>query len=136
MALTARKGQMGTWYPDNAWSNAVGFDGYNWYGCVNPNGPWVTPTHVFNAAHKSTVSVGKPMVIVEWGTGEDPAVVGNRNCPRYADNFRSACKQLPARPVMRVPCGVVAFGRASASPVISPVDPIMVIWIPRTDLSA
>ncbi|MGZ5403934.1 MAG: glycosyl hydrolase [Nocardioides sp.] len=119
MAITPRQKKMATWYPGNAWADAVGFDGYNWYGCVNPKGPWVTPTFVFNAAHNFTVSVNKPMVIAEWGTGEDPAVVGrkatwigalsamaktwsnlveiniyhsarNKHCPRYSDTSPSS----------------------------------------------
>lgn len=119
MAITARQGLMTTWYPGNAWTDAVGFDGYNWYGCVNPNGPWVRPAYVFGAAYTFTTSVGKPMVIAEWGTGEDPAVPGrkaqwiddlaatikgwpnvvevnifnsgrNKNCPRYADTSASS----------------------------------------------
>lgn len=119
MAITARQGKMSTWYPGNNWADGVGFDGYNWYGCVAPNGPWVTPSFVFQAAYNFTLQVGKPMVIAEWGTGEDPAVVGrkarwindlsamvksrpnivevniynsgrNKHCPRYADTSPSS----------------------------------------------
>lgn len=125
MAQTARLKRMATWYPGSAWVDAVGFDGYNWYGCVNPKGPWVTPTFVFSGAHTFTTSVGKPMVIAEWGTGEDPATVGrkaqwinslsamakgwsnlvevniyhsgrNKNCPRYADTSPSSLAAFDA----------------------------------------
>lgn len=119
MAITPRNGRMTTWYPGDAWVDGVGYDGYNWYGCVRPSGPWVTPSLVFAAAHNFALSRGKPMVIAEWGTGEDPATPGrkgqwitdlatmvkswpsvvevnifdsgrNPNCPRYADTSASS----------------------------------------------
>ncbi len=57
------------YYPGDRWVDAIGADGYNWYLC---GGPWKTFESVFTDFHAWGVGHQKPMIIAEYGTGEDP----------------------------------------------------------------
>lgn len=119
MAWSSTRSNAEQYYCGDADVDWLAADGYNWYGCVKPDGPWRMPAEVFNAWYAFGTRHGKPMVITEWGTGEDPAVPGrkaawidalntyvkarptikgvmiystakNKNCPRYADTSPSS----------------------------------------------
>jgi hypothetical protein len=53
--------------------DAVGVDGYNWYGCSGGNQPWTAFGSIFQAPHDWIAERGKPMVLGEWGSVEHPA---------------------------------------------------------------
>jgi plastocyanin len=78
MAWSFRKGTSAAYYPGDDAVDVIAGDGYNWYGCSNPTGPWRSFTEVFSAWHAWGAARGKPMIIAEWGTGEDRAVPGRK----------------------------------------------------------
>lgn len=119
MAWSAARGQAEQYWCGDDVVQWLGADGYDWYGCVSPDGPWRTPSEVFDPWYRWGTSHGTPLVITEWGTGEDAAVPGrkaawigqlddmvrarpaikgvmiystakNRNCPRYSDTSPSS----------------------------------------------
>jgi hypothetical protein len=73
MASTLRKGRGDLFYAGDGEVDFLAADGYNWYGCKGHQGPWVTASWVFSGLAKWGAEHGKPLMIAEWGTGEDPA---------------------------------------------------------------
>jgi plastocyanin len=59
------------YYPGDSTVDVIAADGYNWFGCTFHPGPWREPIEVFQAFHMFGVDHAKPMVIAEYGTGED-----------------------------------------------------------------
>jgi hypothetical protein len=119
MAWTALTGDPEEFYCGDDYIDYLGVDGYNWYGCVQPDGPWRMPVEIFGDWYEWARTHDKPLVIAEWGTGEDPRLKGrkahwirslrvmvkgwpeikaalifnaatNPNCPRYSDTSRSS----------------------------------------------
>jgi hypothetical protein len=115
MASSLRNGRGDLFYPGDGEVDYVAADGYNWYGCKGHQGPWVSPSFVFSGLAKFGAKHNKPLMIAEWGTGEDPANPGRKaqwindlatwvqvnasvkavsiydtarvpSCPRYADS--------------------------------------------------
>jgi hypothetical protein len=72
MASTLRKGRGDLFYAGAGEVDYLAADGYNWYGCKGHPGPWVNPSWVFSGLAAWGAKHGKPMMIAEWGTGEDP----------------------------------------------------------------
>jgi plastocyanin len=59
------------YYPGNAWVDVIAADGYNWYGCEFHQGPWREFDVIFQPMYDFGIDHGKPMIIAEYGTGED-----------------------------------------------------------------
>jgi hypothetical protein len=58
-------------WPGATYVDAVGADGYNWYGCRGTK--WVSFGAEFSPFYDWSVSKAKPAIAVEWGSTEDPA---------------------------------------------------------------
>jgi hypothetical protein len=78
MAETYQQGKAGMFYPGDAYVDIVAADGFNWYNCTGHSGPWLTVQQIFTPFHNFALSVGKPMMVAEWGSGEDPAIPGRK----------------------------------------------------------
>jgi hypothetical protein len=72
MAFTYRLGTPDAWYPGDDYVDVVGADGYNWYSCPGRGDPWTTFYNVFSGFHDYGVLHGKPEMIAEWSSMEDP----------------------------------------------------------------
>jgi len=72
------QGNAGSFYPGDNFVDIIAADGYNWYGCTFHPGPWREPKEVFQQFHDFGVAHLKPMVIAEYGVGEDPANPGRK----------------------------------------------------------
>ena len=136
MAWTAARGKAEYYYCGDDVVDWLAADGYNWYGCSSPSGPWRMPEAVFDPWYTWASGHHKPLVIAEWGTGEDvevpgrkgawidalstmlknrPAIKGaiifnsgrNKNCPRYSDTS---------------PSSQAAFVAMGADPYFAPTD--------------
>jgi plastocyanin len=81
------------YYPGNAAVDVMAADGYNWFGCTFHRGPWREPEEIFVDWHDFGVSRGKPMIIAEYGTGEDPDIPGRK--AQWFANFGDLMKQWP-----------------------------------------
>lgn len=69
-----------SWYPGDDYVDAIGADGYNFFGCREgvanawrPFSQVFEPVRAFAAAHP-----GKEAIIGEWGSVEDPATPGRK----------------------------------------------------------
>jgi hypothetical protein len=138
MASTLRKGRGDLFYAGDGEVDFLAADGYNWYGCKGHPGPWVSPSWVFSGLAAWGAKHSKPLMIAEWGTGEDPAKVGRKaqwitslgtwvqahpsikavslyntakvpSCPRYADSS---------------PESLAAFDAVGAQPWFNPVPAV------------
>jgi hypothetical protein len=61
------------YYPGDAYVDVLGVDAYNWYGCPGRNDPWRSFEEKAQAFYDFGVAHGKPMVVAELGSTEDPA---------------------------------------------------------------
>jgi hypothetical protein len=68
------------WYPGDGYVDAIGADGYNFFGCSpGVSTAWRSfqqifdPVRAFGALHPS-----KPVVVPEWGSVEDPSTPGRK----------------------------------------------------------
>lgn len=67
------------WYPGDDVVDLVGADGYNWYGCSGRSWEtWKSPAQIFTRFRDWAVARGKPMMVAEWASGEDPEVEGRK----------------------------------------------------------
>lgn len=84
------------YYPGDAYVDDIAADVYNWYTCRGKGGPWrslaelIEPQRRFGLAHP-----GKGLMLLEWGSVEDPARPG-----RKAAWIRNAAR-LFAQPAYR-----------------------------------
>ncbi len=60
-----------SYYPGDSYVDVIAADGYNWHGCVGESGPWLDVPQIFTAWHTFGANHGKPMLVAEWGVGED-----------------------------------------------------------------
>ena len=67
------------YYPGDAVVDWIGLDPYNWYGCTSAVPSWwrslsaaIGPFHQWALPH------GKPLMLAEWGSSEDPARPGRK----------------------------------------------------------
>ena len=97
MAWTYRSGAADAWYPGDAYIDVLGSDGYNWYGCMDLyTGVWSTVGDIFSDFYDFGVAHGKPMMIAEWGTLEDP-----QDADRKAEWLAQAAEDLKAMPEIK-----------------------------------
>ncbi len=78
MASAYKHNNADPYYPGSNYVDVLAADGYNWYGCSKPNGPWIEVTQIFKDFNTYALSKGKPAIVAEWGTGEDPATPGRK----------------------------------------------------------
>jgi plastocyanin len=90
------QGEADEWYPGDDAVDVIAGDGYNFYGCDHHPGPWREFDEVFLPYYQFGVEHGKPMVIAEWGTGEDDEVEG-----RKAQWFLNALETLKGWPEIK-----------------------------------
>ena len=72
MAFTYRLGDPDLYYPGDSYVDLVGADGYNWYSCPGRTDPWNEFDWVFEDFHAFGITHGKPELIAEWASMEDP----------------------------------------------------------------
>jgi plastocyanin len=92
-AWTYKQNKADLYYPGDQWVDAIGADGYNWYLC---GGDWTDFSTVFQPFYNFGLEVRKPMIIAEWGSGEDPA-----DPNRKADWISSALTVLQGWPEVK-----------------------------------
>lgn len=74
-----RDGTVKDTYPGDDVVDVIGVDGYNWYGCNGyTNSPWRSFSEVFLPFYWFGYERNKPMIVFEWGSGEDADVVGRK----------------------------------------------------------
>ena len=78
MAYTFRQGTAEQFYPGSGYVDLIGADGYNWYSCPGRNDPWTWFSDVFDDFYSYGLGKGKPMMIVEFGSMEDPVTPGRK----------------------------------------------------------
>jgi plastocyanin len=83
-------------YPGDDIIDTVAADGYNWYGCPFHPGPWREMSEIFNSFYQFGVAHNKPLIIAEYGTGEDPADPGAK-----AQWFTNGADQLKKWPLIK-----------------------------------
>jgi plastocyanin len=99
LTLTAwaySEGEAEKWYPGDAYVDLLAADGYNRYGCEGRNDPWTSFEDVFSAFYDYGVDKGKPMLVAEFASGEDPAVLG-----RKAEWITDAAQTLKSWPQIK-----------------------------------
>jgi hypothetical protein len=143
MSSTFRQGEADQWYPGDDYVDIVGVDGYNWYGCPGRTDPWKSFTDVFSDFYDFGLSKGKPMMIGEWASTEDPDVPG-----RKADWITDAAATLKTWPQIKViswfdmgiefgsqcdwwvdstPSSLAAYAAMGADPYFNPPPPLVTI---------
>jgi plastocyanin len=108
MAWSFRTGNAANFYPGDDAVDIIAADGYNWYACERPTGPWRSFTDIFKDFHKFGTAHSKPMFVAEWGSNEDPAVPG-----RKATWIAEAATQIAAWPGIK---GAVYFNTDAGCP--------------------
>ena len=103
-ASTYKNGKGDLYYPGDRYVDAVAADGYNWYQC---GGPWESFQSVFKSFNAFGLAHQKPMIIAEWGTGEDPADLN-----RKGQWFTDALATLRTWPEIRM----VAYYNSGRNP--------------------
>jgi|GEM_PF-1020485 len=76
MAVTFNNGTADRWYPGDDYVDWIGADGYNWFNCHGVG--WLSFNDVFSNFHTFGVAHGKPLMLPEWGTPEDPGMPGRK----------------------------------------------------------
>jgi hypothetical protein len=94
---------MANWYPGDAYVDWVGADGYNFFGCNGPR--WRDFGTIFSSLNSFAAAHGKPAVIAEWGSTEDPSTPG-----RKAAWITAAGQTLRAWPQVRAASYFDAYG--------------------------
>lgn len=96
-------------YPGDDVVDWLGLDPYNWFGCMaggpstwRPLAESVTPFHTWAVPH------GKPLMLAEWGSVEDPAQPG-----RKATWWTDAMTTLAAYPEFKAALAFDAVGNCS-----------------------
>jgi hypothetical protein len=85
-----------TYYPGDAYVDDIAGDTYNWNTCHSPSGRWQSPAEVLEPQRRFGLRhPGKGLMLLEWGTVEDPAWPG-----RKAQWIRDLTRLL-ARPAYR-----------------------------------
>jgi plastocyanin len=71
-------GKADDFYPGDDIIDTIAADGYNWFGCQFHNGPWREMSEIFQPFYDFGVEHNKPLIVAEYGSGEDPDVVGKK----------------------------------------------------------
>jgi plastocyanin len=66
------------YYPGGEYVDVIGGNGHNFYHCKHHPTRWHEPRDILVDFHDFATSKGKPMVITEYGTGEDRRVPGRK----------------------------------------------------------
>jgi hypothetical protein len=139
LGSTYRAGDADQWYPGNAYVDLVGADGYNFYSCPGHSNAWMTFSGLFTALYNYGVAKGKPTLIAEFASMEDPAVPGAK-----AQWITDAAATLKTWPQMKavawydkgsaLPCAwqtdtsassLAAFKTMGEDPYFNPVPPLV-----------
>src|SRR4029079_11835586 len=64
-------------YPGDAYVDLIGSDGYNWFP-GRAGAPWDSFETVFTRTNAFAVAHGKPWMVVETGSQEDPLAPGRK----------------------------------------------------------
>jgi plastocyanin len=88
-------------YPGDDIIDTIAADGYNWFGCTFHPGPWREMSEIFTPFYQFGVDHNKPLIIGEYGSGEDPDVVGKKG-----QWFTNGADQLKKWPLIK---GVMYF---------------------------
>jgi hypothetical protein len=67
-----------SYYPGDDYVDFVAADGYNWYECAGRTAQWAPFQNVFDDFHAFGVAHGKPEIVAEYGSSEDPAAPGRK----------------------------------------------------------
>lgn len=133
-------------YPGDSYVDIVGAAGYNWYRCNHPGTEtWSVFEQIFQRFHEFGVTHQKPLIVAEYGTGEDPEVEGRKaqwftdaadvlkswpeikgvsyfnvgfSCPRYVDTSQSSLAAFRANgadPYFNPPVATVPISVADFS---------------------
>jgi plastocyanin len=92
-ALSFQHNNAENFYPGDDIIDVVAADGYNWFGCEFHPGPWREMSEIFAPFNQFGVDHDKPLVIGEYGSGEDPDVVGKKG--RWFSNGADQLKKWP-----------------------------------------
>ena len=87
--LRGRTQRVASFYPGDAYVDWIGADGYNWYGCMGST--WTTFRDRFTPWYGWAKLKGKPMMIPEFGTPEDPANPSRK--PQWITSARESLKR-------------------------------------------
>ena len=87
-----------SWYPGDSWVSWIGTDAYNFGSCAPGVSAWRSLATAAQAFYSWGAQRGKPLVMAEWGSAEDPAVPG-----RKASWITAAAQTLSAWPTSRWP---------------------------------
>jgi plastocyanin len=96
MAWTYQAGYADQFWPGDDYVDILGVDGFNWYGCTGRDDPWTSFEDVFADFYAYGKSKSKPMLVAEWGSGEDDAQAG-----RKADWITEAAETLKGWPEIK-----------------------------------
>lgn len=77
MSWTFTIAKAAPFYPGDAYVDAIGTDGYNWYP-GKPNTRWRSFDWIMTPSRNFAIAHGKPLMVVEYGVQEDPAVPGRK----------------------------------------------------------
>ncbi len=91
MAWSFVSGTAPAYYPGDANVDWICADGFNWYPAMPP---WKSFTKIFEAFYEWGSKHGKPLIIGEVGTMEDPAMPGRKAA--WFDSIVPALKAWPA----------------------------------------
>jgi len=84
------------WYPGDSYVDWVGADGYNRFGCDGSPAKWVDFSTLFSPLENFAVLHGKPAMITEWASAEDPGIPG-----RKAQWIAAAAQSLESWPQVK-----------------------------------
>lgn len=150
MAPTLYWNKGNDWYPGGEHVDALAADGYNWFGCRQGiEGRWRSFEQVFTPFVTWGEAKGKPLIVAEFGSGEDPQTPG-----RKADWIRDAAAAIQRWPSIKAvsyfnttvdetcdwelnssPSALEAFATAGADPYFNPPPPTVLITAPAGGLT-
>jgi beta-mannanase len=135
-SYTIENGDADDYYPGDPYVDWVSADGYNWFGPSCKGRPWRSFAEIFAPLQSWGHARGKPVMVAEFGSVEDPAVPGRKAqwladalaTVRDWDNVR-AILYFDARVIEPVSCdwrigtspaSVDGFRRMAADPHLNP----------------
>jgi hypothetical protein len=92
-ALSFKNDNAEPYYPGDDVVDVIAADGYNWFGCPFHPGPWREVDEIFQEFLEFGEARGKPMIMAEYGSGEDPDVEGKKG--QWFTNAADTVKRHP-----------------------------------------
>jgi beta-mannanase len=86
-------GEAPSYYPGHRYVDWIAADGFNWNGCRGD--PWEEFAHIFDDFYAWGVQTGKPLMVSETGSVEDPSDAG-RKAEWLAQAANSIKSAMPA----------------------------------------